>query len=189
MRKTWQKVVGAGVGVAAVAGVALLTASPGFAYHTATASLVDTNGNTAGQVNLVVSGGKMRITARVQVPGEFAGFHGFHIHATGVCDPKAANGPFTTAGGHLSEAGRTHRDHWGDLPSLLVNRDGTASMTVATDRVDLARLFDADGAAIIMHVGPDNFANIPVRYAPNGPDTTTTGTGDAGGRLACGVLR
>jgi Cu-Zn family superoxide dismutase len=175
--------------VATVGVAALVAAAPGYAWHTASASLIDTNGNTAGEVRVLVSGGKMQVTARVQVPGEFTGFHGFHIHATGVCDPKAANGPFSTAGGHLSEAGTTHRSHWGDLPALLVNRDGTASMTVRTDRVDLAKLFDADGAAVVMHVGPDNFANIPTRYAPNGPDTATLGTGDAGGRLACGVLR
>lgn len=189
MRKTWHRIVGAGIAMAAVGGAALVSASSSHAWHTATASLIDTNGNTAGEVRLLVSGGKMRVTARVQLPGEFAGFHGFHVHAVGVCDPRAANGPFTTAGGHLAEAGTTHRDHWGDLPSLLVNRDGTASMTVRTDRVDLAKLFDADGAAVIVHVGPDNFANIPTRYAPNGPDAATLSTGDAGGRLACGVLR
>lgn len=189
MRQTWKRLAGAGVGIAAVVGAALVSAAPGHAFHTARASLIDTNGSTAGEVNLVVSGGKMQITARVQVPGEFAGFHGFHIHAFGVCDPKAANGPFTTAGGHLGFIGTNHRDHWGDLPSLLVAADGTASMTVRTDRVDLAKLFDADGAAVIVHVGPDNFANVPTRYAPNGPDAATLGTGDAGGRLACGVLR
>lgn len=189
MRGRWRKTIGVGAGLAALTGALVLTATPGYAFHTARARLIDTNGNTAGDVRLLVTGGKMRVTARIQLPGEFAGFHGFHIHTTGVCDRAAANGAFSTAGGHLAEAGTTHRNHWGDLPPLLVNRDGTASMIVRTDRVDLAKIFDADGAAVIVHVGPDNLANIPTRYAPNGPDTTTLNTGDAGGRLACGVLR
>jgi Cu-Zn family superoxide dismutase len=41
---------------------------------------------------------------------------------------------------------------------------------------------------VIVHAGPDNFANIPVRYAPNGPDATTLATGDSGARTACGTV-
>ena len=45
----------------------------------------------------------------------------------------------------------------------------------------------------MLHAGPDNLANIPARYATGtppvpGPDATTKGTGDAGSRLACGVI-
>jgi len=70
----------------------------------------------------------------------------------------------------------------------LVNADGTGEARFKTDRYDVANLFDADGSAIIIHASPDNFANIPARYAPTGPDATTLGTGDAGGRFACGVV-
>jgi len=48
-------------------------------------------------------------------------------------------------------------------------------------------LFDADGSAVIVHASPDNYANIPTRYVAT-PDSTTFGTGDAGGRVACGVV-
>jgi Cu-Zn family superoxide dismutase len=50
-------------------------------------------------------------------------------------------------------------------------------------------LFDLDGSAIIVHANPDNYANIPKdRYDPD-PDATTLATGDAGGRVACGVIK
>jgi Cu-Zn family superoxide dismutase len=52
---------------------------------------------------------------------------------------------------------------------------------------------DADGSAVIVHAGPDNYGNIPVRYtsagaASPGPDGATVATGDAGARIACGVV-
>ncbi len=119
------------------------------------------------------------------------GFHGFHVHAVGVCDPAAPTGPFTTAGGHYAGALPNHGDHAGDLPSLLVMTDGTAYSSFATDRFDLDDLRDTDGSAVMVHAGRDNFANIPTRYTAGGvagPDATTLATGDAGGRVACGVI-
>ncbi len=119
------------------------------------------------------------------------GFHGFHVHQTGVCDPAAPGGPFTTAGGHYAGGDTTHGDHAGDLPSLLVTENGEAQLTFATDRFTLAELRDADGSAVMVHEGRDNFANIPERYSVGGvpgPDAATLATGDAGSRAACGVI-
>jgi Cu-Zn family superoxide dismutase len=110
------------------------------------------------------------------------GFHGFHVHAVGECVP-----PFTSAGGHLNPSGADHGDHAGDLPSLLVNADGRGMLATATDRFSLSDLRDVDGSAVMVHSGRDNFANIPSRYG--GPDPETRATGDAGSRLACGVVR
>ena len=137
----------------------------------------------------------MAVTANVVLPPQFAGFHGFHLHRVGQCDPNAVDpttntkAPFYSASGHIgSEDGHAHGVHDGDLPSLLINRDGTARMTVRTDHVSFDRLFDADGTAVMIHLGRDNFANIPTRYAPNGPDAATLATGDAGPRTVCGVV-
>jgi Cu-Zn family superoxide dismutase len=118
-----------------------------------------------------------------------AGFHGFHVHAVGECVP-----PFTSAGGHYNPADASHGEHAGDMPVLLVNDDGTAQLRFTTDRFSVEELFDADGSAIIVHAAPDNYANIPDRYHSHtedvfGPDSATLATGDAGGRLACGVVR
>jgi Cu-Zn family superoxide dismutase len=79
------------------------------------------------------------------------------------------------------------------MPSLLVLADGTAQAQFASDRFAIDELFDADGSAIIVHAAADNFANIPTRYQSTtegvfGPDSATLGTGDAGARVACGVV-
>ena len=65
--------------------------------------------------------------------------------------------------------------------------DGEAMLGTVTDRFNLADLHDADGSAVMVHSGPDNFANIPPRYG--GPDQETLATGDSGSRVACGVVR
>ncbi|HZM82972.1 MAG TPA: superoxide dismutase family protein [Candidatus Limnocylindrales bacterium] len=161
----------------------------------ARASVRDVNGVFLGTVTLDSSSGKLFLTGRLS--GLAAGFHGFHIHAVGICDPRAVDPtgavvPFFTAGGHLNPGGTTHGNHAGDLPSLKVSADGRATAVTETSTVTLAQIFDADGAAIIIHAGPDNFANIPTRYSAAGvpgPDAATLATGDSGARTACGVLR
>ena len=69
----------------------------------------------------------------------------------------------------------------------MVNADGKAKAKFKTDRFRVADLFDADGSAVIIHANPDNYANIPTRYVAT-PDTATLATGDAGARIACGVV-
>jgi len=138
--------------------------------------------------------GTLQVTGRLG--GLAPGFHGFHIHAVGVCDPNATdpNGvvvPFLTAGGHLNPGGATHGHHAGDLPVLLVTADGTTRSLTETSAVTLANILDADGSAFIVHSAPDNYANIPARYTAAGvpgPDAATLATGDSGGRVACGVI-
>jgi superoxide dismutase, Cu-Zn family len=149
-------------------------------------TLQDAAGETVGFVRLTRQGGK--VIVRGQAAGLTPGFHGFHVHAVGECVA-----PFTSAGGHYNPGGTGHGSHAGDMPSLLVLDDGTAQIQFATDRFTIAELFDADGSAIIVHAAPDNFANIPTRYQSTtegvfGPDSATLATGDAGARVACGVV-
>lgn len=149
----------------------------------ARAVLVDSAGSAVGNATLRSAGGRVEII--VEASRLTAGFHGFHLHAVGRCEA-----PFTSAGGHYNPnpASATHRDHAGDLPSLFVNRDGTAKASFTTDRFTVGELFDADGSAFIVHADPDNFAHIPARYSASGPDATTLGTGDAGARVVCGIV-
>jgi Cu-Zn family superoxide dismutase len=164
------------------------------AARVAHAQIHDVNGNSLGTISLFQDGGKLSVAGRLT--GLTAGFHGFHVHAVGICDPAATDPagnvvPFASAGPHLNPAGTGHGNHAGDLPLLYVAPDGTTITTTATDRLTTALLFDADRSAIIVHVAPDNYANIPTRYAAAGvpgPDAATLGTGDAGGRFACGVV-
>lgn len=146
----------------------------------ASASIYDATGAAVGSVKLNgESGGDVRV--RVEVSGLPPGFHGFHIHSVGLCEA-----PFTTAGGHWNPAGQTHPSHAGDQPVLMVNADGTGSLSFVSDRYEIADLFDADGNAFIIHANPDNYANV---YRYGTPDATTLATGDAGGRIACGVIQ
>lgn len=175
--------------VAVALGVAVSTALAGNGAHSplrmGQARLVDPAGGSLGAVQLVELNGRLNVIGKVR--GLAAGFHGFHIHENGQC-LGSSTPPFASAGGHLSAAGDSHAGHAGDMPVLLVGDDGTAQASFTTDRVTLADVFDSNGSAIIVHAGPDNYANIPTRYAPAGPDATTLATGDSGGRVACGVV-
>jgi Cu-Zn family superoxide dismutase len=164
-----------------IASLAALNAPAGATNMSADAKLYSTAGNQVGKVKLTQEGNS-HVAVQVQVHDLPPGFHGFHVHAVGECTP-----PFTSAGGHFDLDAHTHRNHSGDFPVLLVNADGTAHMKFHTERFSVADLFDADGSAIIIHANPDNYANIPTRYAP-APDATTLATGDAGDRIACGVV-
>lgn len=164
-----------------IAWLAALTAPASASDSIAEAKLHDRSGNQIGKLTLnQQANGNVLVQVRVHdLP---PGFHGFHVHAVGECTP-----PFTSAGGHFDKDKHAHGSHSGDLPVLQVNADGTAKATVHTDRFGVADLFDADGSAIIIHANPDNYANIPTRYV-SAPDAATLATGDAGDRIACGVM-
>ncbi|AKE42033.1 Superoxide dismutase [Corynebacterium kutscheri] len=151
----------------------------------ATAELKNQSGEGVGTVEFTETDAGTKIT--VAAKGLTPGFHGFHIHSKAVCE-----GDFKSAGGHLHGMNQPHGDgyhpHAGDLPSLLINADGTGHLEVITDAVDEQLLFGTEGTALIVHEGRDNYANIPKRYAPDGPDEETLKTGDAGARIACGVI-
>ncbi len=186
MKMAWILVM---MAVVVIAGASYLTEKRGEAGGsaskegaTARATLRNTAGDTVGAVKLEQDGDLVKL--KVQVDGSVApGFHGFHIHTTGVCVA-----PFTSAGGHYNPSAATHPNHAGDLPTLYVDADGQAEARFSTDRFALDDLLGADGSAFILHAGRDNYANIPTdRYEPD-PDATTLATGDAGSRFACGVI-
>lgn len=170
-----------GTALILIASLAVLTAPARASNVSADAKLYSTAGNQVGKVKLTQEGND-NVVVQVQVHDLPPGFHGFHVHAVGECTP-----PFTSAGGHFDLNAHTHRNHSGDFPVLLVNDDGTANAKFNTTRFAVADLFDANGSAIIIHANPDNYANIPTRYAA-APDATTLATGDAGDRIACGVV-
>jgi len=175
---------------------------------TATARMKDADGDFVGWVRLEAKkGGKVEVEAKVNDVVPRGQFHGFHLHTTGKCDPKAVDPatdkvvPFFSAGGHFNPTSEIHSLHAGDFPVLLVMKNGQAKEKFKTDRFRLSQLFDDDGTAVIIHEGRDNYANIPAetpdgkkRYHSHledvfGPDSLTKATGDAGNRFACGVVR
>ena len=167
--------------IAITAALVISTAFSAAAQKTAKAELHDGMGNSVGTAEF--SPAPKGVSIRLNLMSLPPGVHGIHVHAVAKCEGPA----FTTAGGHFAAPGQTHGGHAGDLPSLLVNADGTASAAFETDRFTLDQLRDADGSALIIHAGADNFANIPARYGT--PDQETLNTGDAGARAACGVIR
>ena len=107
------------------------------------------------------------------------GAHGVHLHTTGSCTAP----DFASAGAHLNPGGHQHGTsnpagpHLGDLPNITVGSagTGTVSATLSGTREDvLARLFDADGTAVVVHANADDYRTDP--------------SGNSGGRIACGVL-
>jgi Cu/Zn superoxide dismutase len=149
----------------------------------ARAALVDTRGVTIGTVRLREAADYVRVEAGAR--NLSGGFHAFAVHSAGLCDPATA---FTKAAGHLGASDTVaHPNHPGDMPALLAGQDETTVGVMRTDRYRMADLLDADGSAIVIQAGADNFANVPDRYSPPA-DQTTKDTGDGGSRIACGPV-
>lgn len=142
----------------------------------ARATMRDESGRELGTLALTDTANGISIagTLRGLPPGE----HGFHLHTTGSCTPA-----FEAAGGHWNPTGRQHgRDnadgpHLGDLANITVLADSSVRIAAVTPGGSINgenALLDADGAAVVIHAGPDDYRSDPA--------------GDSGGRLACGVV-
>lgn len=112
------------------------------------------------------------------------GQHGFHIHANGSCQPALKDGKPSAAeaaGGHFDpnntgkHLGPEGKGHMGDLPVLVVDKDGMATQPVIAPH--LMKLDDIKGKSLMVHVGGDNFADSPKPL------------GGGGERFACGVIK
>lgn len=166
------------------------SATPGDAVSV---QLKDPAGVQVGTASVVKSGGHLEIT--VEAHGLKPGFHGLHVHQVGKCEANSTapsggpSGDFLSAGGHLQVGDQNSHPASGDLTSLEVRQDGTAKLVTTTDAVTLDEL---KGKALMIHAGADNFGNVPSRYTQAngtaGPDAETLATGDAGSRVACGVI-
>ena len=147
--------------------------------QTAKAELINTKGEKVGNATLTqVQDGGVRISlvSSNLPPGQ----HALHIHAVGKCDPP----DFKSAGPHLNPDNKQHGfqnpqgHHAGDLNNFEVGADGTAKMDMLTKDVTLGEgvnsLFHPDGTALVIHASPD--------------DNMTDPAGNAGARIACGVI-
>jgi superoxide dismutase, Cu-Zn family len=145
----------------------------------ATAALQPTKGSKAfGEATFEeVEGGKVRVIVFAQglKPGAE---HGFHIHEAGDC----SSGDGMSTKGHFNPHGKPHGNptsaerHAGDLPALKAGKDGRAKVDVTLD-VLTVRPGPASviGRGLIIHADPDDYKTQP--------------TGNAGARIACGVIK
>jgi Cu-Zn family superoxide dismutase len=141
----------------------------------ATAELKPTTGSSAaGTVTFAQKGDKVTVTANVS--GLSPGSHGFHIHEKGDC----SSGDGMSAGGHFNPTGKPHGDpsapdhHAGDMPQLVADASGKATVTADLSPMTIGGANDIVGKAVIVHKDPDDFKTQP--------------TGNSGARVACGVI-
>lgn len=119
----------------------------------------------------------------VHITGEIGGLrgggrHGFHIHEKGDCSAADAS----SAGGHFNPAAQPHgraghgAHHAGDADNLVADGRGVAKVDTHQSGVTLGggAANDIAGRAVIVHAQPDDYATQP--------------TGNAGGRIACGII-
>jgi superoxide dismutase, Cu-Zn family len=153
-------------------------ASMGDETMRATAQLQSTKGNkTFGEATFEQAGDKVHVIIYVQglKPGQE---HGLHIHEVGDC----SSGDGMSAKGHFNPYGKPHGQptspdrHAGDLPALKAGKDGRAKVDVKVDVITVQPgPASIVGRAVIVHADPDDYRTQP--------------TGNAGARLACGVIR
>jgi Cu-Zn family superoxide dismutase len=165
---------------AAAAATVLLTACQTMPPEAlvASAALQPTKGSKVfGEVTFEQVGDKVRVVAFVQnlKPGQE---HGFHIHEVGDCsapDGMSTKGhfdPFKKPHGHYGSAER----HAGDLPSFKANKAGRANVQIDLDIITLRPgPGNIIGRGVIVHADPDDWKTQP--------------TGNAGARIACGVIQ
>jgi Cu-Zn family superoxide dismutase len=116
------------------------------------------------------------VEVQVDLTGVPPGVHGFHIHENGSC---ADNG--NAAGGHFNPMSMPHSSpdatshHAGDFGNVTAGADGEVHTTFTTRSITVTEgQRSAVGKAVILHANPDDLVTQP--------------TGNAGGRIACGVV-
>ncbi|HEX6297525.1 MAG TPA: superoxide dismutase family protein [Burkholderiales bacterium] len=144
----------------------------------ANAQLQPTQGNkTFGEATFEQRGNKVHVVVYVQglKPGQE---HGLHIHEVGDC----SSGDGMSAKGHFNPFGKPHgrpgtaERHAGDLPALKAEKNGRAKVDAEVDVITVTPgPASIIGKAVIVHADPDDYKTQP--------------TGNAGARLACGVIR
>ncbi len=143
----------------------------------AVAVLHPTEGNdVTGTVWFTKTENGIKVVADVR--GLTPGKHGFHIHQYGDC--TAPDG--TSAGGHFAPDGSPHgapsdpadQRHVGDLGNLNADEEGVAHLEWTDPVISFSGGHNIIGRAVVVHAGEDDLESQP--------------TGDAGARVACGVI-
>lgn len=143
----------------------------------AVATLQPTTGQTAKGAVHIQDLGDGTVEVQTDLTGVPPGVHGFHIHEKGDCGNNALN-----AGGHYNPTGMIHgapdavSHHAGDFGNVTADANGEVHTRFTTHSISLKKDDAANplGRAVVLHEKAD--------------DLTTQPTGNAGGRIACGVI-
>ncbi len=174
MKTTMKTIFAPALALAVLAGCQSTPDSP----PRASAQLQPTKGNkTFGEATFEQVGDKVHVVIFVQglKPGQE---HGLHIHEAGDC----SSGDGMSAKGHFNPQGKPHGNpssgerHAGDLPALKAAKNGRAKVDAQVGIITVTPgPTSVVGRAVIVHADPDDYRTQP--------------TGNAGARLACGVIR
>jgi Cu-Zn family superoxide dismutase len=140
----------------------------------ASTNLAAADGSVRGEAKFSEDAGG--VVVQVEALGLAPGVHGIHVHAVGRCDAP----DFASAGPHWNPTARQHGrqnpqgSHHGDMPNISIGADGRGTLRFTLPDARLAELFDADGAALVVHANADDERSDP--------------SGNSGGRVACGVI-
>jgi len=169
--------IGKFIATTGIAAVLAATGAMAASAELAKATLKDSSGKAVGDVDLMQT--PAGVLLRISIKGVSPGEHAFHIHAVGKCEA-----PFESAGPHFNPGGHKHGmlsgpGHAGDMPNLHVPQGGELQVEILNSAITLEKgkpnsVFDNDGSAIVIHAKADDYKTDPA--------------GDAGGRIACGVI-
>jgi superoxide dismutase, Cu-Zn family len=144
-----------------------------------TVKLVDAKSDSIGTATL--SPAQAGVTIALALKGLSAGEHAIHVHRTASCEAPG----FTSAGGHFNPERKQHGmnnpqgPHAGDMPNFTVDAAGRSTATIIAPGVTLAdgphSVFTGGGTALVIHEKADDMRSDPA--------------GNAGTRIACGVIR
>jgi superoxide dismutase, Cu-Zn family len=163
------------VGVSALLATALVRPT---AAQTGNALLKDANGQDVGIVSLLQT--PAGVLLKLSLKGMPSGEHAFHVHAVGKCEPPS----FDSAGPHFNPSNVHHGimvgpGHAGDMPNLHIPTTGSLEVellneAITTDTTKPNSVFNSAGTAVVIHGGKDDYMTDPA--------------GNAGNRIACGVI-
>ncbi|XP_012277838.1 superoxide dismutase [Cu-Zn], chloroplastic isoform X3 [Orussus abietinus] len=137
--------------------------------------------NVTGEIKFIQSKKNGPVNVVGTIRGLAEGQHGFHVHEKGDLRDGC-----TSAGAHFNPKNQSHGApedevrHVGDLGNVIANSDGVANVNITDNIISLCGPHNILGRALVVHSQVDDLGK--------GNHTLSLTTGNAGSRVACGVI-